>query len=339
MLRNDSTPWPVLVLHNLDMSWPAADLAEAQEEAAALAAGLAEVGHPVHLVAVCGTDLAACLRDFDPAVVIVLNNCEELPGLPRSEALVARTLEELGFVYTGTPADALSLSWDKVQVNRCLDQHGLPTPLWRLCTSEDSGGWDCFPAIVKPAREHCSFGVTPEAVVHTHDELRRRIAYVLEEFAQPALVEDFIDGREFHVTLWGNGRVSLLPPAEMVLDSFSDPRERLCTFDSKFCPGSPHYKRIQVRVPAPLRPPERRLLEATALRAYQVCGCRDYARLDMRLRDGTFYVLDVNPNPDISRGTSMVEAARVAGYSYGAMASNLVQLAARRHPLWGRHRH
>jgi D-alanine-D-alanine ligase len=125
----------------------------------------------------------------------------------------------------------------------------------------------------------------------------------------------------------------------MDMTAFQEAGERLCTFDSKFRPGSPHYEQIQLRVPAPLELAVYRLLERTALGAYRACGCRDYARLDMRLRGGIFFVLDVNPNPDLSRGTSIVEAAGVAGYSYGAMASSLVQLAARRHPYWDRRRH
>ncbi len=339
MYLDNSIAWPVVLLYNLDPSWPAADRAEAQEEAAAMVAALGESGHSVTALAVQDADLARRLRGFDPAGVIVLNTCEELPGVPHSEALVVRILETLGFIYTGTPADALSFSWDKAQVNRRLEQHGLPTPRWQVYESAAPDGWNSFPAIVKPAHEHCSFGVTPGAVVQTAAELYQRIAYVLDEFAQPALVEDFVDGREFHVTLWGNGVVQLLPPAEMDLAAFADPRERLCTFDSKFYPGSPHYEQIQVRVPAALDPAEYRLLEQTALRAYRVCDCRDYARLDLRLRDGVFYVLDVNPNPDITRGTSTAEAAGAAGYSYGAMVSHLVHLAAGRHPQWERRRH
>lgn len=339
MDQNAEPPWPVLLLYNLDPRWPATDLAEAQESAVEIAAALHEAGHRVALVTVEDADLVARLRRFDPAEVIVLNICEELPGIPRSEAQVASILEQMGFVYTGTTAEALALSWDKVQVNRRLDEHGVPTPRWQVHESGELDGWDCFPAIVKPAGLHSSFGVTSDSVVQTPAELGRRIAYVLEEFGQPALVEDFIDGREFHVAAWGNGRVRLLPPVEMDMTAFENFRDRLCTFESKFCPGSRHYEQIRLRVPVSLEPAEYYLLEQVVLKAYRACGCRDYARLDLRLRDGNFYVLDVNPNADFSRGTSMVEAAAAAGYSFGAMVSRLVQMASRRHPNWGRRRH
>lgn len=238
-----------------------------------------------------------------------------------------------------TPArhpPALTLSWDKRRVKRLLERSGLPTPRWRVYDRAEPDGWSCFPAIVKPALEHCSVGVTSEAVVLTPDELRARIAYVLEAFGQPALVEDFVDGRELHVSLWGNGTVEMLPPAEMDFSAFADVRDRLCTYDSKFSPGSLHYDRIELRLPAPLDEGEYARLERTALATYRVLGCRDYARLDIRLRDGVPYVLDVNPNPDISADTSTALAARVAGYSYGALLSRLVGFAATRRPPRGR---
>lgn len=332
-------PAPVLLLHNVDPGWPAADIAAAEQDAQTAEKALGEIGHTVEVVALRDPHLAGRLADTRPDAGVVFNSCEELPGVPHSEGQVVQVLEELGLAYTGSPADVLIRSWDKAGVRQRLERQGLPVPRWRLFRTAQSDGWDCFPAIVKPAYEHCSIGVTAEAVVFTPAELNRRIDYVLAAFRQPALVEDFIDGREFHVGLWGNGVVEMLPPAEMDFSAFASARERLCTYDSKFSPGSPHYEQVQVRVPAALAPQETRRLEAVCQGAYRALGCRDYARLDLRLRADAFYVLDVNPNPDITPETSMVEAARVAGYSYGAMLSRLVRLAADRHPLWGRHRH
>ena len=124
----------------------------------------------------------------------------------------------------------------------------------------------------------------------------------------------------------------MLPPAEMDFSAFREVQDRLCTFDSKFKPGSRHYDQIRLSLPAALTDEEYDHLERVAQAAYRVMGCRDYARLDIRLRDGIFHILDVNPNPDISSDTSMACAAEVAGYSYGAMLSQMVNLAAHRHP-------
>jgi D-alanine-D-alanine ligase len=113
-------------------------------------------------------------------------------------------------------------------------------------------------------------------------------------------------------------------------------RDRLCTYESKYHPGSRHYEEIQLLLPAPLTEAEYDLLYRTAQSAYRAYRCRDFARLDIRLRDGVFYVLDINPNPDISSDNSMTFAAEAAGYSFGAMGSHLIRLAAARHPVFGR---
>jgi D-alanine-D-alanine ligase len=208
----------------------------------------------------------------------------------------------------------------------------VPTPQWRIYESAQPDGWGQFPAIVKPAQEHCSLGITPESVVMSPGELRDRIAYVLDTFHQPALVEDFVDGREFHVWLWGNGTIEMLPPVEMDFSAFGDLHDRLCTYDSKSNRDSVHYNQIKSRFPAPLNQDEYEQLEKTSTAAYQALGCRDYARLDIRLREGVFYVLDVNPNADIGPESSLVCVAEVMGYSYGAVGSHLVNLATHRKP-------
>jgi D-alanine-D-alanine ligase len=331
---NSRNELPVLLLHNLDPALEPADLDQVLCDVNTLESALREQGHPVVNLPVRDADLAGHLRDFAPEEGIVFNWCESLPGVPYSEALVAQILEDLGYAYTGSPPDVLQFSWDKPRVKALLRESGIPTPHWRIYDSLQPDGWDLFPAIVKPAREHSSMGVSPEAVVLNPDELRARIAYILDSFRQPALVEDFVDGREFHVSLWGNGQVEMLPPAEMDFAAFAEVRDRLCTYDSKFLPGSRHYEGIGLKLPAPLDEAEYDCLCRTASLAYTTLNCRDYARMDIRLRDGIFYVLDVNPNADISAETSTAYAAREAGYSYSDMTSRIVRLAASRHPVF-----
>jgi len=329
------TDLPVVIVHNVDPSWESPDIASALEAVETMAASLRREGHPVVCVPVENSDLAGILQPFDPRQHIVLNWCEELPGISRSDAVAARLLEDLRFTYTGSPPEVLAFSWDKAAVKALLDETSIATPRWQVFQCRDTRGWNCFPAIVKPAFEHCSSGIDAESVVLNPEELKERIAYVQDVFKQPALVEDFIDGREFHVTIWGNGTIEMLPPAEMDFSAFDNLRDRLCSFDSKFTPGSPHYEKIELRIPAELHDHEKHLLKQTAVRAYKVTGCRDYARIDLRLRDGIFYVLDMNPNADISPDTSLVYAAEAIGLTYGILGSRLVNLAARRHPIFG----
>lgn len=330
------TDLPVLLLHNLDRSWSSDELAQTLREVSVLESAIRQEGHPVINVPVHDDDLKEVLSAYNPEEYVVLNWCEDLSGFSHSDVVAAEILEASHFAYTGSSPSVLSLSWDKPKVKALLEQNGLPTPRWSVYNSKDIQEWEGFPAIVKPAREHCSIGVDKGAVVLRTEELRARVDYVLETFRQPALVEDFIDGREFHVSVLGSERLIVLPPAEMDFGAFSDVRDRLCTFDSKFTPGSTHYKEIRLQLPAKLVPSEYETLRKTAAAAYRILGCRDYARIDIRLRNGVFYVLDINPNADISCETSIIYAAEAAGYSYGAIMSYLVNLAAGRHPKFGR---
>jgi D-alanine-D-alanine ligase len=335
--KRGRTDLPVLLFHNIDHAWDPADINLALQEVSRLESVLHTEGHPVTNVPVHDSDLHSRLSCYEPEQYIVFNWCEDIPGVPHSEALAARTLEELHFTYSGSTPEVLHSCWDKQGVKRLLEMSGVPTPLWRMYDSPAINDWHCFPAIVKPSREHCSYGLTTEAVVMSKEELNERIAYILDVFRQPAIVEDFIDGREFHVSLWGNGRIEMLPPAEMDFTAFDDVRERLCTYDSKFKPGSTHYVKIGLQLPALLSETEYEQLRHTSILAYKTTGCRDYARLDIRLRDGVFFVLDVNPNSDITADASMACAAEVAGYSYGEMIGRIVNLAARRHPVFKKH--
>ena len=331
------TDVPVLLLHNVDDDWEAADVEDAEREATLLEEALRALGHPVENVPVRTPAVKECLQPFDPSRYVVFNWVEGLQGVVRGDVIAARALAELGFAYTGSTADVIELAWEKPRVKRLMVKRGIPTPKWLLAESAHVAAWDAFPAIVKPAEEHCSIGVDRDSVVLTLDELRARVHLVVTKYHQPALVEEFIDGREFHVAVWGNDRsLKMLPPAEMDFSAFTDVHDHLCTFDSKFCPGTAHYERIEMRIPAELTPLEHATLEKTAFATFRAFHCRDYARLDVRLRDGVFYVVDVNPNPDIRTETSIHFAAEKAGFAFGELGSRLVGLAARRHAVFAR---
>jgi D-alanine-D-alanine ligase len=321
---------PVLLIHNMSPEWTAEERQDAEQDVSALGDALKGIGHPVKLLAVEDGRLADRLGSYDPRDHIVFNWCEELPGIPHSEPEVAAILEELGFVFTGSSSRVLAMSHDKPRVKRILDDERIPTPPWAVFETPAANVWDIFPAIVKAAHEHCSIGISPESVVMSPAELGSQIRYILREHNQPALVEEFVDGREFHVAAWGNGTVSALPAAEMDYVGLTDIRDRLFTFEAKYVPGSRLYETIELRVPAELDPAARAELERIVLAAYRATGCRDYGRIDVRYRDGVFYVIDVNPNPDINPQTSLTYAAAELGLSYGQMGSRIVNLAAAR---------
>jgi D-alanine-D-alanine ligase len=326
-------PFPsVVVLFDVDPSWEDADQKAVLECANVLAAGIEQLGYQVTLLPLEDSDLLGRLRFGTNRAQVILNWCESIPGIPHSEPLVAEALEVLKLTYTGSTSEVLALSEDKPRVKEILYHCGIDTPAWKVFERPESGLWDRFPAIVKAARTHCSEGLTRDSVVLTEKELLERVEFVLDVFGQPALVEDFIDGREFHVPLWGNGKIEMLPPVEMDFSSFGDLHDHLCTYAAKFVPSSRPYQEIRTVLPAPLTEGEQKKLQKVAISAYRAIGCRDYGRIDIRLRDGVFYVLDVNPNADISPDASFACAAESIGYSYGQMCGALVQFASHRLP-------
>ncbi len=322
----------VVLLYNVNPEWTPEEKSEVIKQSAGLEEALQKTGYPTCSVCVTHSDIGSYLRELDPEKHIIFNWCEDLPGVKHGEWLVAKKLEEMGYTFTGADSAALALAQDKQRIKMILEQASVPTPAWRIFNTPDGQGWTIFPAIVKPQSEHCSAGITPESVVLNQNDLKERISFILTQYGQPALVEDFIDGREFHVAVWGNENVSVLPAAEMDFSSFRNIRDRLCSYEAKFIPGSQHYEEITTLLPAPLTCEEKAALEKVCLDAYRATGCRDYARMDIRLRNNVFYVLDVNPNADISSDASMACAAEAAGITFAGMGSHIVQLAVRRHP-------
>jgi D-alanine-D-alanine ligase len=326
---------PVLLIYNLDLTWPEEDIQNSLDETRLLVNGLREAGHTVQELCIQNQALEQALSDFSPADYIVFNWCEELPGIPRSAYQVTQILERLGYSFTGADTQGLILSQDKRQVKRLLRQHGIPTPNWKVTETARQAHWERYPAIVKPAFEHCSVGISRQSVVQSDQELEQRIQAVLEELGEPVIVEDFLDGREFHIGVVGNGDLTVLPPAEIIYTNSMDIHDRLCTYEANFDKHSLAYQHTIPRLPVELSQAELHLLEETVAAAYRVTACRDYARLDVRLQDGVFYILDVNHNADISSDNSLVKAAELLGLSHGGLGSWLVNLAAERHPSWG----
>lgn len=249
---------PVVLLYNVNPEWTQEEKDEVIRLSAQFGDALTEIGHPTSLVPIADDNIAGHLLPFDPAKYIIFNWCEEIPGIKRSEWLVAKKLEMLGYTFTGAGSEALSLAQDKYRVKVILDEALIPTPTWQVFDSSDVRNWKIFPAIVKPRNEHCSAGITPESVIMNQTDLKNRISFILNKYSQPALVEDFIDGREFHVSVLGNETLMVLPVAEMDFSYFGNIKDRLCTYDSKFIPGAEHYEKIETLLPAPLTNDEKK---------------------------------------------------------------------------------
>ncbi len=285
-------------------------------------------GLTVVLETVIGCDMAGALAPYTPDQWLVLNFCEGWDGDGMDYATPAQLIAELGFVYTGCPADALQRSTSKDETKRYLIAQNIPTPHALICHDGVVGAWTRFPAIVKPASQHCSLGITRASVVDNPTMLGAQVAAMYAQFGGMVLVEEFIDGIEFNVSLWGNGdTIQVLPLSSIDYSPFADYHDRLCTYDSKWTPGSFDYETPIWGFAYQIDVSLRTRIHDVAIAAFRAIGLRDYGRVDLRVFDGLPYVLDVNANPDITSTGGMYRAAAQLGMDYGAFLRHLLELA------------
>lgn len=295
--------------------------------AQAVAAALPAAGYRLALLPFQG-DVEQALAPYSPREWAIFNLAEGLEGRLFEEARIAWALEAMGYRFTGANGDALARSTHKARAKACLTAAGVPTPPWRLFRHPDEVvAALSFPLIVKPVAEDASLAIDPEAVVHTPQALRERVDYVVSRYRQAALAEQFIAGREFNISLWGDP-VEVLPLAEVDFAAFADPCQRIVSFDAKWEEDSFAYRHTPVVCPAVVAPALEQAITAVARRAWVALGCRGYARVDIRLAgDGTPYVLEVNCNPDISPDAGFFRAAQTAGYDYAGMVARILEFA------------
>jgi D-alanine-D-alanine ligase len=268
---------------------------------------------------------------------LIFNLCEEFNGQSQLEMNIAALIELLKIPFTGSSALVLGLSQDKGKTKSILAHYGVPTPAYRVWSQEEPGSPSPlrFPLIVKPLWEDASLGIGNDALVSGPDALRQQVEKIHRLHHQPALVEEYIDGRELNVSILGNRDPEILPISEIDFSTLPPGLPKICGYEAKWVEHSPEFDHTVPLCPASLpRGVEKRVREA-ALRSYQTIDCRDYARVDIRLGlDGIPYVLEINANPDISPDAGMPRSAKVAGYDYTQLIGRIVELTwARTHPL------
>jgi D-alanine-D-alanine ligase len=277
-----------------------------------------------------GKDVVALAESFRSFGADAAFNLSECPlNSAQKEPHAAALLELLRLPYTGNGPMALSVCNNKALTKRILASHGIPTPGFRLFSEVPRQGCGLpFPVIVKPAKEDGSAGITEESVVGDEAGLSERVAHVIEKYAQEALVEEFVDGREFNVAVLGNGTPAdpcrAFPPAELV---YRNPRWRICSFESKWDPGHPSYAEIAPQCPADVSDDLRARLVRLTIECARIFGLCGYSRVDFRAnRAGKLFVLEVNPNPDISPDAGLARAAHAGGLSYNGLLLEILRL-------------
>ncbi len=241
------------------------------------------------------------LRNSD--VEFAFNVCERFNGSSLFEPHIASMLELLNIPYTGSGPLTLATCINKVRVKEILMHHGILTPNYQVFYSRNKklDPELKFPLIVKPVCMDNSIGITNDSVVNNEEELRSRVGYILRTYDQPALIEEFIDGKEVTIGVLGNGRTAtVLPPAEVLFNNWTE-ENKIYSYEAKWLKETDSWKNVAITCPADLPKYQEYRIKRIALQVYSVLGCRDYGRIDFRLsKEGVPYVLELNPNPGIS---------------------------------------
>ncbi|MBI5548805.1 MAG: ATP-grasp domain-containing protein [Deltaproteobacteria bacterium] len=296
-------------------------------ERALAARGAAVFAFPV------GADAFGFSDDFlDAAPDLIVNLCESFGGDARGELIVPALLDLLRVPYTGSGPLALALALHKHKAKEILRARGIPTPEWQLIERLDAlDKLDVpLPAIVKPAHEDASIGIDRRSLVKTRSELAWACERVLTEHRQPALVERFIDGRELNVGLWG-APPEILPIHEIDFSHLDPAHPHVVTYAAKWDEAAPEYQATH-SVPCRLDPQALDRVRQVARGAFEALELRDYGRVDIRLAaDGSPYVIEVNPNCDLSLDAGFARAAQAAGIDYESLVWRLVEIAMSRY--------
>jgi D-alanine-D-alanine ligase len=263
--------------------------------------------------------LAACRR-----ADVVVNLCEGVGAVSRAESLVAGTLELAGIPFTGVRPEVLVTCLRKPMANALLSARGLPVPRWIQPSGNRVPTDFPLPAIVKPATEDASVGIDQGSVVTTRRVLTQRVAQLSEQFDE-VIVQQYIGGRELAVGFVGD---QALPISEIDFSAMPDGAWPILCFDAKWTAGSPEDAGSQPVCPARVPKAMQERLVSMARDAWRAVGGSGYGRVDFRVDEGGQpWVLEVNPNPDLSEDAGLARMARAFGWSYEDLVLRIVDLA------------
>lgn len=267
------------------------------------------------------------INSFNPD--IIYNFVESVEGVSSYEYCIAGLFELLGYEITGCPPITLGNCLHKARAKAILKSRGILTPEYRTLKKTKRFTEKeiklRYPMILKLMNEDASIGISEFSVVKNYTELRKQFSFLVETYNQDIILEEFILGRELNVAILG-GKV--LPISEINFGGLPDEFPNIVTYDGKWTEGSVYYNHTKPVCPADLPERLKKKIQTIALASYDALNCRDYARVDIRLNnDGEPYVIEVNPNPDISSDSGFARAAAADGLSYDDLLFTIANFA------------
>jgi D-alanine-D-alanine ligase len=265
---------------------------------------------------------------------VVFNLVESVGGESIKEMFVAGIYELYNIPYTGCSAVTLGLCLNKHRAKLIMKGAGFSVPRWRLYLNPSTIIFDSkpeFPLIVKPSQEDASVGISEQSVVNDEKELKDQLEFLYHTLKQPIIVEEYIEGREINSAILGDKEKIALPLSEISFDTLPDDLPKIVTYDGKWIKDSLYYKNTIPICPAPLDDEIAERIKKIALNVSDLFGCRDYCRVDFRLdKNNQPYILEVNPNPDISIDAGFARAAKAYGLSYDELLVKIIEFALER---------
>jgi D-alanine-D-alanine ligase len=271
--------------------------------------------------------LITAINNYSPD--IIFNFVESVEGVSTYEYCVAGLYQLLEHNFTGNFAHCLGNCLNKERAKNILRAHGINTPASMTLSYPgkiaEKGFKLHYPIILKLLKEDASIGISEFSVVDNYKNLSKQAAFLQRTYKQDILIEEFIDGRELNVAILGN---SALPISEIEFKTLPPGLPKIVTYDGKWMEDSVYYENTKPVCPAILNEKIKKRVEKTALLAFEAMGCRDYARVDFRLNSkGVPFVIEVNPNPDISIDSGFARAAAAAGKPYSELLHCIANFA------------
>ena len=259
---------------------------------------------------------------------VVFNLFEGFEDWPESESAVADIMSELGLQYTGCTSTTLLLALHKARSKALIESAKIDTPKYQILNPQTLSHFSLsYPCIVKPFAQDASLGISKNSVIYDHAALKEKVGEISQHFGGRAMVEEYVDGREFNITILGNVELTRLPISEI---DYTLPPDvpRILTYSAKWDPESLYFQNTNAVCPAHIDTGLKARIEDTATQLFHIFRCTGYARIDFRLgTEGSLKTLELNPNPDISQNSGAALQARMAGMSYSQFIEKILFLA------------
>ncbi|MDF0650263.1 MAG: D-alanine--D-alanine ligase [Nitrospira sp. LK265] len=297
---------------------------------------LKKLGHEVYPLGV-RSDLGvihSAIENWKPD--IAFNLLEEFDDVAVYDQHVVSYLELLHLPYTGCNPRGLMLARDKALTKKVLSFHRIPYPEFIEVPQGRTvkrPKWLSFPLIVKSVNEEASLGISQASIVEDDEKLSERVAFVHNSVGSGALIERYIEGREFYVGIIGNGQLQVLPVWELIMDKLPEDAKRIATERVKWSRKYQQKYGISSREANNLPESKPEEIQDLAKRVYRALGLSGYARIDMRMAaDGQLYILEANPNPQIAEDEDFADSAKKTGYAYKELLQELLNVGLRWRP-------